>query len=717
MASGQEAVTSTYAFVIAVGIMLTSVAAVYTATNDLAAPGTVEEVEQVNLQSEAAWLKDIIIGSPGIVNGGAPWDERTLSADDLVRLGLLEPDGSGLQIEKMRNLRLAPRVANDTDGWANYEEVRTQLGLDDKNLDFHIRAKPTLQSAAEIAVNSALRDQQLKVTYIGNVSSEYSGVAVDNGLSVTDFSCGPSPAGGPSYRYSINVTNGGQSDTQFFVVFDITNDGTTVTRQDQSGLVAKDGGWEVIHVDIENTDDVDCDADSTADVDILDPAQILRTESLSSPTVDATDPGSPTGSHPNGDGSFYITAGNPVYANATDETISISYYGDVANNDPLELEIREGTDPSGTLAHSVNTTANNGQGQAHIDIDPSDLNGAGVYTAYMTHPDDTGVTATQRFLLVAPGDEPGAFTPAGASGQASYEEDPAMAIEIGFLDKLTEQFCPTYYDDKTNSSIGADWDDRCSDFKEPLGENPVNLWDGQVQPGDVFPDLQKELWEMESRLTYSNGTPRYDITNTIVVGSNVAHNSMTSNNFGDPLEQWVLGGGTLIVFGSPGQSTQWLQNLFHAGQASSSGGISAPDISHPLISTPEYLDYAEYETSEKGWKYTGGADDHFTNVVEQGSTPVTAISDPGDFGEGTIVLTSWLPYDLFGTGDGSSSDEGLRLMQNFLMQSYRDLFLDYGPPLPDGAPAIPAVGRSYVDHEDLGQITIDFVLFVFAAQS
>jgi hypothetical protein len=169
------------------------------------------------------------------------------------------------------------------------------------------------------------------------------------------------------------------------------------------------------------------------------------------------------------------------------------------------------------------------------------------------------------------------------------------------------------------------------------------------------------------------------------------------------------------VFGSPDQSTQWLQSLFHVGQTSSSGGIRAPDTSHPMLTTPESLNFDQYSTSGKGWKYTGGADDHFTDVVTQGSTPVTAISDPGDFGEGTIIMTSWRPYDLFGGGAGTSGTEGLAIMFNFLMQDYRDLFLDYGPPIPDGTSVIPAVGQSIVHHPGLGPVPLDVVLYIFAS--
>lgn len=708
----EDAVSSTFAFVVAVGVMLSSVAVVYQATGDIASPGVLRETEQVNLQSEAAALKGILLNSPGVVTGGGAWDQTEDTADTIERLGLLSPDGAGIQLEKLRNLRLAPFEANATDGYANYEEVKTALGLDDKGLDFHIRAKPTLKNVEEILDDPSLRDQQLKVTYIGNVSSKSSsGTSIDGNITVDDFTCEASPASTKSWRFSINVTNGGTTATQFFAVFDINNGGTVVTRQDQGTLLAA-GDRGIIHVDVENTDEVDCTSSTTAEVDLLDPVQLLRTQTVSGPMI--------SGSPALADDTFYTNVGVPYTTLSGNDDVEINYYGtafldedgEVITSHELLLEVREGTDPSGTLKHSDSAEVKSNTNQQRFKFDASsDLGPAGEYTAYLKHV-PSGIVATQRIVILA--DEPDAYAPDGASGTTSWEEDPAMQVEIGFLHDLAEQFCPAYFDTTTVGwDVNETWNDRCGHFKtvDPL-------WDGTVHSGDVLPDLQKELWGLEAKLLKLEAdgvtkTPRYDLVNTLVVGSNVAHNSMTSNNFGDPLEQWVLGGGTLIVFGSPGQSTQWLQNLFHAGQTSSSGGISAPDVSHPLLSTPEQLSYEDYDTSGKGWKYTGGADEHFTDVVEQGGTPVTAISDPGDFGEGTIVLTSWLPYDLFGTGTGTAGMEGLRLMYNFMMQGYRDLFLDYGPPLPDGVPAIPAAGRSYVDHPDLGQLTLDFTLYVF----
>lgn len=680
-----DAVSSTFAFIIAVGIMLGSVGAVYTATQGIASQGVLRETEQVNLQSEAAALKQIILDSPGIITGGGAWDEAgSPSADDLVRLGLLEPDGSGVQLAKLQNLRLAPYAADSSDGYANYDEVRTALGLHDKGLDFHIRTTPTLQSLEDILNDPGLRDPNLKVTYIGNVDSvSTGGAAIDEGLIVNDFVCTASPTDGPSWRISVDITNGGTTTTQFFVVFEIDG-GNTLTRQDQTGLVAP-GATTTVHVDVENILGFTCDPSTTIDVDIVDPVQLLRSQTLTGPAI-GTAPTLTTLLEFHAEtGSSYTSVG---------DTVRVSYYGGASVADGLLLDVRSGTDPSGSLVHSDEDVVSFLAKNRYMDI-PGSLS-PGEYTAYLTHV-PSGVVSTQRILI---GPEPDAYSPDLSPGTV-YDEDPSVAVEVGFINDLVNQFCPTYYDNMANSPIGADWDARCSDFKS-----------GDPQPGDIFPDLKPDMREMGDRLLWPDGSPRYDIVNTLVVGSNVAHNAMTDQHIGGPIEEWVLGGGTLIVFGSPDQATQWLQSIFHVGQASSSGGISTPDVSHPLLTTPESLSYEDYDTSDKGWKYTGGGEEFFTNVVEQGDTTVTAVSDPGDFGEGTVILTSWRPYDLYGDG-GSTSGEGLSMMYNFVMHGYRDLFLDYGPPLPADVPIVPAAGRSFVDHPDLGPITLDFTLYLF----
>ena len=217
--------------------MMTAVGAVYVATTDIVTPGTVQETEQINLQSEAEWLMQILLDSPGVVNSGAAWDETSPSADDLTRIGLLAPDGRGLQVEKLHNLRLAPLATDASDGYANYDEARTMLGLDDQGLGFHVRASPTLPALQRILDNPELRDGHLKVTYIGDVDGITGGGGnAGEGVDVDNFRCDASPNGDASWRFSVDVTNGGLATTQFFAVIDIDGGGV-MARQNQGDLV------------------------------------------------------------------------------------------------------------------------------------------------------------------------------------------------------------------------------------------------------------------------------------------------------------------------------------------------------------------------------------------------------------------------------------------------------------------------------------------------
>lgn len=688
MNDGQDAVTTTYTFIIAIGIVMTAVGAVYVATTDIVDSGTVQETEQINLQSEAEWLKQILLESPGVVVSGGAWDESTPSADDLTRLGLLAPDGRGLQVEKLHNLRLAPLATNPVDGYANYDEARTMLGLDDQGLGFHIRASPTLPALQRILDNPELRDGNLRVTYIGDVDGiNGGGGGAGDGVDADNFACTASPTGDASWRFSVDVTNGGLSPTQFFVVMDVDG-GTVLARQNQGNVVLA-GATETITFDVANESGFTCDAATTADFDILDPSQLLTSVTLDSPSIGTAPPTATANFWADTDATHYQVI----------DSIRISYYGDMDKNDPLTLEVRQGTHPAGLLVYTDVDTVPNKAKDRYMDIPALAL---GDYTAYLTH-GPSGVVTTQRIIVGS--SEPGDYVP--PTGALTHIPDPSVAIEAGYITSLVKQFCPFAYDDDTVSYTGATYVDACA-FTEDQDESFRTL-----QPGDVFPDLKGDLRELDERLLDGAGDPRYDRTNVLVVGSNIAHNVMTDNLIEQPIEDWVLGGGTLIVFGSPDQSTQWLQSIFHVGIESSSGGISAPDVSHPLLTTPEFLDYDLYETSGKGWDYTAGAEEYFTDVVQQGGTAVTAISDPGAFGEGTIIVSSWLPFDITGDGAGANDMEGMSMVYNFILRGYGDLFIDYGPTLPDGVPVIPAVGRTWVDHPDLGPVSLDVVIFVF----
>ncbi len=171
----------------------------------------------------------------------------------------------------------------------------------------------------------------------------------------------------------------------------------------------------------------------------------------------------------------------------------------------------------------------------------------------------------------------------------------------------------------------------------------------------------------------------------------------------------------------------WLQPILHTGTKSSSGGVSVPDSAHPILHVPDELDYVRYNHQNQVWDFRGShdADILFTQVVAQGTSPnyepILAVSKPGaiqneDTGtSGTVVLTTWLPYDLFqGADNARKTTEGLKFVNNLLMMGYGDLYLDYGPPIPEKTNVIPAVRYAQIRHPDLADpVQLSLNVFVF----
>jgi hypothetical protein len=346
---------------------------------------------------------------------------------------------------------MAPYAANATDGLVNYEEVAGALGLTSKGLDFHIRAKPTLRSLDSIQENPELRESNLKITYIANVNGTTAGSeSIDEGLIVDNFQCAAADHGGPSWTFSANITNNGTATTQFLTVWDIDG-GSSLTRQDASRIVAP-GDVETVAVDVENLDGFTCDSATTVALDIVDPIQLLRSETLAAPLVTTAATASIA---------FYLQSSAMYYAPSDD--IELSYFGGIAKDEQINLEVRRGTDPEGTLIHSASELVANEPKDRVLAISAGIIP-EGTATAYLTH-QDSGVIATQTISVNSTA--PTGFTPTTASGETGYEEDPAVAIEVGYLNDLVKQFCPTYYQDKSSSPVDETWDSRC-DFKNDL---------------------------------------------------------------------------------------------------------------------------------------------------------------------------------------------------------------------------------------------------------
>lgn len=705
----ERAAASTVASLVAGAIFVASVGAALLYAGGEASQPVVEAEETAALSSQARSILSLLLGSPGQTGTGDDWLDDPDDPDDggpetLVRLGLAnETDPGTLSFEKFANLRLAPYAADGTDGYVNYEEAAEGLGLDTVGLDFHIRAFPTLKSVRDL-MGTGTKDPNLRVTYIGDISRGSTGTALDQDLVVSPLTCAAAPGSNAAYRMNVTVTNRGTTTTQFDGVFDVTFGASDRHVQGANTFLVPPDASADLWIDVPDTGTRSCQA-GTYSIDIYDPINNLRT---ASGALGGT--ASVAGNVPR---DMLLDTDKRTYL--PNEPIVLEYDGTgLKNSDKLDLRVYAGTAETGTPVYERLQFAADAPSKRTVcvkappatpDCDAATSLVAGEYTAFLW---DGAVKVQERILVADPGPAP--YTPDGASA-TEYQPSEAAKWETEFLADLVEQFCPYYFDSSSGTPLPAvptesapPYVPRC-DFK---GASPE-------QPGDVFPDLKSVMNNgLPDRLLDDDGLPRYDDVSVLVVGSEIDHNAMTSGAAKHAVRDWVLGGGTLIVFGSEEQAVQWLQPIFHSGIQSSSGGISTPDASHPALHIADELSYDAYVNDGRTWKLNAGAQDSFTNVVVQGSEPVMAVSDPGAFGAGTVIITTWMPYDLFGTGAGTGDLESLRFVNNLLMHAYRDLYLDYGPPIPEGTNVVPAVRKTEVRHPDfVDPVTLDIIVYVF----
>jgi PKD repeat protein len=297
-------------------------------------------------------------------------------------------------------------------------------------------------------------------------------------------------------------------------------------------------------------------------------------------------------------------------------------------------------------------------------------------------------------------------------------DDDPTPWENDYLEQLVDGFCPFLYD---------------TDTRTPLAyEGGAFSWPGSLlhedlcalgQRGDVIPDNKDLIQdELKDRLQDPAGNPDLSEVNVLILGSEVDHSALQSAQIENQVAPWVLAGGYLIVLGTHSTNTQWLNSLYHLGIHSSGGGVLFNDENHPVLHEPNELDYTQFDPQGQAWQYTGSGADSFATVAQTtGSGPpdsILAISDPGAFGEGNIVFTSWFPYDLLHEGPGVGYHQGLSFVDNLLnLGRHRTLYLDYGPEMPQNAPVVPGVARSFMDvsqvWEEYGSVAMTVILWVF----
>ncbi|MGQ0534819.1 MAG: hypothetical protein ACT4PT_01965 [Methanobacteriota archaeon] len=198
--------------------------------------------------------------------------------------------------------------------------------------------------------------------------------------------------------------------------------------------------------------------------------------------------------------------------------------------------------------------------------------------------------------------------------------------------------------------------------------------------GDVFRDDKDDAGRLVAALA------SYE---ALVVGTNVSHNALNDPGFRRGVGDWVNEtGGILIVLGSAAQNSEWLESLYDTGLKTAGGGISAPDPTHAILHSPEELRYLSYKDQGFAWFLKDKILDLFTPVLVKGTGPqgteaALAVSKPGALGNGTLVLTGYTPSDLTVPWERL---EARKFLHNLIAASYGEVFLDYGPPVPDAAP-------------------------------
>lgn len=212
-------------------------------------------------------------------------------------------------------------------------------------------------------------------------------------------------------------------------------------------------------------------------------------------------------------------------------------------------------------------------------------------------------------------------------------------------------------------------------------------------------------------------SPQYDM---VIVGSEVDHNAFVAEEVKDAIRDYVdTYGGRIMVLGGQ-ENVQWLDRLFDAGVGGASGGLSAPDTTHPLLTLPNALGYTAYSNSGT-WDFSSSDDSDLFNMIvgTDDSHHVLSVSGQGAFGddpdaEGSVMLTTYLPYKM-------SSTEASKFLANSVVYGrYHYLYAEVGPPIPDNE-AVASVARAATMNKmrtgDAEYVEMSFLLYMWPGAS
>lgn len=592
-----------------------------------------------------------ILGSAGLTaQSGQAWFS---DPDHITRFGLSvagKPDQ--LDLDKMRNLTKGNITTDAVNNLLDYGEAKDALGLG--NYDFHLRTYPLLPRLEDI--DHPVRN--LRVAYLGDFT-QINGNNNPNYL--VQFATESKDMG--SYVFvNVTVTNNGTLDAVFQVAFSFDLRSGGISDTENTLLLGGNGtGSQKVGIKLYKMSSWDWGShEKKVDVSISDVNQVVGSSSVDLSGIDMTA----------GTSSYSIIGADAtkVHFKTSDKPqVSLSLFDGVGKNVKNVQVNVSAHDASGGLVYGW--TGNTAQNDVTLTF--PDTKPAGGYGLWANTTGNYAFNELDGFQVT---DDPGSFQP--STGPSSYTESASSVTERSYLNDLVQGWHNTTYD------VG----------------------------GDVYPDIKTV---MNNDLANNLSAGHYD---ALVVGSNVDQNAMTSAAAKNAVRDFVLGGGLLVVFGSDAQQVTWLQPLFHASLTTSGNGIGTPDPTHPILHTPEELSYTTYPDNGKAWELNSPDSAHFTNVLvrsgTQKQTDVLAVSKPGHFGNGSIVLGGWQPYNLTSPQDPW---EAKRVLYNFLEQGLGALYVDFGPSIPSYAEVASASRLATADNPVVKgeQVLVRTVLYVF----
>jgi hypothetical protein len=335
--------------------------------------------------------------------------------------------------------------------------------------------------------------------------------------------------------------------------------------------------------------------------------------------------------------------------------------------------------------------ATDGSDGMHIRIYPLDVEEASLAGKRVAYIGDWTSLATAKVAL-----------PVGSQESMAVKANVALNLSM---------FAASANERRALDAAGAQFNDRVYvttaavtilvDYPTPLPDLPLlTVLNVPLLEGDVYPDSKTYL-----DIVLANRLPLYDV---LVIGSGVDHSALSKNEVKNAIAGWVLSGGTLIALGSDDKSTSWINPLLNAGVDTVNGAPMAPDISHPLLKSPNELAWPSYDSHDQGWdiQESGAvaAYDDFSHIIVQDDEDVLAVSKTGSYGSGQIILSTYRPRDIAASLGQAEAGNFFENLLSYVDQS--DLYLDYGGSVPDDRAVALEVRQSWIWDPTYGQVPV-----------